>query len=117
MIADYWIVRRRELDVADLVSEREHAYTFDSLGAGFAEPRRCPISRSAFDVSFQWIYEVNLLLAAVTGVADAPSVNVTNVTGAEDGAIPLGINVALADTDGSESITAVTIGEIGRAHV
>ena len=45
----------------------------------------------------------------VTGVADARTVTVTDVTGSEDTAIPLDIAVALADTDGSESITSVVI--------
>ena len=45
----------------------------------------------------------------VTAVADAPTVTVTNATGAEDSAIPLNIGVALEDTDGSESITDITI--------
>ena len=47
---------------------------------------------------------------AVTGVADVPTVTVQDVVGAsEDTVIPLNIDVALTDTDGSESITNVTI--------
>ena len=45
----------------------------------------------------------------VVGVADAPTVTVGPITGAEDSAIPLNIQVALVDTDGSETITNVTI--------
>ncbi len=45
----------------------------------------------------------------MSAVADAPSVTVTNASGAEDAAIPLNIATALTDTDGSESITNVTI--------
>ena len=45
----------------------------------------------------------------VTSVADAPTVAVTDVTGDEDSTIPLDIGVALADADGSESITNITI--------
>ena len=50
-----------------------------------------------------------ILSVDVTGVADAPTVTVSNVAGAEDAAIALNVDVALADTDGSESITEVTI--------
>ena len=50
-----------------------------------------------------------ILNVDVTGVADAPTVTVTDVTGGEDAAIALGIGVALADTDGSESIISVVI--------
>ena len=45
----------------------------------------------------------------VTGVADSPTVTVQNATGNEDAAIPLNLQTALTDTDGSESITAITI--------
>ena len=45
----------------------------------------------------------------VVGVADAPSVVVQNASGDEDTAIPLSIQIALADVDGSESITDITI--------
>ena len=45
----------------------------------------------------------------MTSVADAPTVAVTDVTGDEDSTIPLDIGVALADADGSESITNITI--------
>ena len=49
------------------------------------------------------------LTVTVTGVADEPSVSVTDVAGVEDGAIPLNIQAAVTDTDGSESITSVVI--------
>ena len=52
---------------------------------------------------------VATLDVAINGVADTPTVTVQNATGAEDSAIPLNIGVALADTDGSESISAITI--------
>ena len=45
----------------------------------------------------------------VVGVADDPIVTVTDVTGDEDTAIPLDIDVALSDVDGSETITDITI--------
>ena len=47
----------------------------------------------------------------MTSVADATvsTVAVTDVTGDEDSTIPLDIGVALADADGSESITNITI--------
>ena len=45
----------------------------------------------------------------VVGVADPPTVTVGPITGAEDSAIPLNIQVALVDVDGSESITDITI--------
>ena len=45
----------------------------------------------------------------VTGVADVPTVTVADASGGEGGAIPLSIDVALADTDGSESITDITV--------
>ena len=45
----------------------------------------------------------------VVGVADQPSVIVQDASGDEDTAIPLDIQVALADVDGSESITNITI--------
>jgi len=54
---------------------------------------------------------VSSLDVTVTGVADEPSVWVSawRLTTSEDTAIPLDIAVALADTDGSESITDITI--------
>ena len=45
----------------------------------------------------------------ITGVADAPVVGASNVTGDEDTAIALNITAALADTDGSETLSVVTI--------
>ena len=48
----------------------------------------------------------------VIGVADAPSVTVSDATGQEDTAIPLDIGATLNDIDGSETITAVTIGGV-----
>ena len=45
----------------------------------------------------------------LVGVADAPAVTVSNVTGDEDTPIPLNIQVALSDIDGSETITGITI--------
>jgi large repetitive protein len=41
----------------------------------------------------------------VTGVADTPTLMVTGTTGDENTAIPLIINAALTDTDGSESLS------------
>ena len=45
----------------------------------------------------------------VSGIADAPTVDVTSATGGEDTAIALDIAVALTDTDGSETITDITV--------
>ena len=45
----------------------------------------------------------------VVGVADTPSVSVTDAQGFEDTAIALDVTPQLADVDGSESITLVTI--------
>src|SRR6185437_7897493 len=49
------------------------------------------------------------LSVTVNAVADAPVVTVTPAVGNEDTAIALNIGAALADTDGSESITNITI--------
>ena len=43
----------------------------------------------------------------VTGVADTPSLSVQAAVGTEDSAIPLQINAALTDTDGSENLTII----------
>ena len=45
----------------------------------------------------------------VKSVADAPTVTVTPSAGLEDNSISLNIAVALNDTDGSESITGITV--------
>ena len=45
----------------------------------------------------------------VKSVADAPTVTVTPSTGLEDNSISLNIAVALNDTDGSETITGITV--------
>ena len=45
----------------------------------------------------------------VVGVADQPSVVVQDASGDEDTEIPLNIQVALTDVDGSESITNISI--------
>nr|WP_275670510.1 Ig-like domain-containing protein [Paracraurococcus ruber] len=45
----------------------------------------------------------------VAPVADAPLLHASPTTGEEDTAIPLDLGVALADTDGSESIAAIRI--------
>src|SRR5207247_436877 len=49
------------------------------------------------------------LNATVDATADVPTVTVTAATGNEDAPIALNLGAALTDTDGSESITAVTI--------
>ncbi|MEO5337842.1 MAG: Ig-like domain-containing protein [Magnetospirillum sp. WYHS-4] len=46
----------------------------------------------------------------VTGVADEPTVGVTNVTGSEDTALALNISAGLGDLDGSESLSLVISG-------
>lgn len=46
----------------------------------------------------------------VDGVATAPSLSVSTASGAEDTAIPLSINAALVDTDGSETLSLVVTG-------
>ncbi|MCF7557851.1 retention module-containing protein [Pseudomonas petrae] len=48
----------------------------------------------------------------VTPVADAPIVTVTNAQGAEDSAIKISVGTALVDTDGSESLSGLTVGGI-----
>ncbi|MBI4182758.1 MAG: hypothetical protein HY521_02025 [Proteobacteria bacterium] len=49
------------------------------------------------------------LAVTVSGVADAPVVTVSDAAGAAGTAIPLSIGVGLSDTDGSESLGAITI--------
>ena len=46
---------------------------------------------------------------SVAAVADAPDLDVSNVSGVEDTAIALDITAGLTDTDGSEQITSVEI--------
>ena len=48
----------------------------------------------------------------VTPVADAPIVTVTTAQGAEDSAIKINVGTALVDTDGSESLSGLTVGGI-----
>ncbi|MEX6667176.1 retention module-containing protein [Pseudomonas sp. W2-17] len=48
----------------------------------------------------------------VTPVADAPIVTVTNAQGDEDSAIKISVGTALVDTDGSESLSGLTVGGI-----
>lgn len=47
----------------------------------------------------------------VTGVADAPVIEISNVSGLEDGLVSLDISVSSGDTDGSESLS-VSIGNL-----
>ncbi|MBF0295413.1 MAG: hypothetical protein HQL96_09510 [Magnetococcales bacterium] len=47
---------------------------------------------------------------AVEAEADGPRLDLTNVAGVEDRAIPLSISSALVDTDGSESLTVMIAG-------
>jgi hypothetical protein len=49
------------------------------------------------------------LPVTVTPVADAPRVTVKDVAGTEDRAVALNLAVALMDTDGSESIAAISL--------
>ena len=46
----------------------------------------------------------------VTGVADTPILNTSDITGLEDGAIPLNISANLTDTDGSEDLSITIAG-------
>ncbi|WP_169747516.1 calcium-binding protein [Belnapia moabensis] len=46
----------------------------------------------------------------VTGVADAPLLGVADLSGSEDNRLPLDLQAQLVDDDGSERITAITIG-------
>ncbi|MCF7545801.1 Ig-like domain-containing protein, partial [Pseudomonas petrae] len=48
----------------------------------------------------------------VTPVADAPIVTVTTAQGDEDTAIKISVGTALVDTDGSESLSGLTVGGI-----
>jgi len=50
------------------------------------------------------------LPVTVNGVADAPLLSVQAASGNEDNAIPLVINAALSDTDGSETLSVVISG-------
>lgn len=50
---------------------------------------------------------VAFLPVTIGGVADAPILNVVAASGLEDAAISLNISAALADTDGSETLTVV----------
>ena len=54
---------------------------------------------------------VAVLPIAIAGVATIPILSVQAATGIEGAGIPLAINAALADTDGSESL-AVTVGNL-----
>ncbi|HCS69369.1 MAG TPA: hypothetical protein DIW51_05305, partial [Rhodospirillaceae bacterium] len=56
------------------------------------------------------------LNVAVTAVADAPTLDLTDTSGNEDTAIALDIQSALTDTDGSETLS-VTIGNIPEGSV
>src|SRR5262249_2981978 len=47
----------------------------------------------------------------VTAVADVPTLTVTNASGVEGSAIPLTIQAALTDTDGSEALT-ITVSSV-----
>ncbi|MHB1219760.1 MAG: beta strand repeat-containing protein, partial [Alphaproteobacteria bacterium] len=49
------------------------------------------------------------LAVSVTGDADAPAVHTTAASGDEDTAIALNISAALTDTDGSETLSNITI--------
>ncbi|MBO6520414.1 MAG: DUF642 domain-containing protein [Rhodospirillales bacterium] len=50
------------------------------------------------------------LSVGVTGVADAPSLNVSDASGLEDLLVPLNISSNLADTDGSETLSITITG-------
>ncbi|WP_144186948.1 Ig-like domain-containing protein [Elioraea rosea] len=49
------------------------------------------------------------VMLAVEAVATAPILSVTAATGVEDGTVPLGISLRLADTDGSEVLTGIVV--------
>ena len=51
-------------------------------------------------------------IVAVSGVADDPSLTVSDASGAEDGAIPFDITAGISDLDGSEQLSVVTISGI-----
>ncbi len=50
------------------------------------------------------------LSVGVTGVADAPTLSLGDVTGLEDVGVPLNISAGLADTDGSETLSVMISG-------
>ena len=50
------------------------------------------------------------MVVHVAGVADTPTLTVSNTAGNEDTAIPLTINAALTDTDGSEKLSITVSG-------
>jgi hypothetical protein len=56
-----------------------------------------------------WSEAPGTLTITVAGVADAPDVDAGSAAGDEDSAIPLSFTFATTDTDGSESISRVTV--------
>lgn len=69
------------------------------------------------EVSFQfsasdgevWSAAPGTFTITVLGVADAPDVTITDIFMSEDGTAPLDFSFVLTDTDGSESISKVTV--------
>ena len=57
------------------------------------------------------------LPVTVNAVADAPTLSATNASGNEDATIALDIRAALSDTDGSETLSAVTISGVPTGSV
>ncbi len=56
-----------------------------------------------------WSAEPATQTIVVVGEADAPIVTTANASGTEEGTIALHVDVALSDTDGSESIASVSV--------
>ncbi len=74
----------------------------------FAGPLRLVIDATARRIDGESTSTRDFLVVEVAAKADAPRLNVTGAKGGEDRAIPLDIRAALADADGSETLS-VTI--------
>ncbi len=56
-----------------------------------------------------WSAEPATQTIVVAGVADAPIITTADASGTEEGTIALDVDIALSDTDGSESIDSVSV--------
>jgi large repetitive protein len=56
-----------------------------------------------------WSAEPATQTIVVAGVADAPIITTADASGTEEGTISLNVDIALSDTDGSESIESVSV--------
>ena len=109
-----WIITQEDLSVA-ATNDDGDPVTWEVPGLTISLPKN---SRDNFNLRLrittvtgegtitttEGIVKVNTDISA-----DAPVVTVKNVSGVEDHPIPLDISAALTDTDGSETLSAVTI--------